>query len=111
MWWLDVETTNTWQTGSPDALARNRASLEGMTAYLVSSGARVGLYSTGRQWSQIVGTVPAGSTLTGRDSWLAGARSQADAQAACGKPSFVPAGRVTLSQYVGGALDRNQSCV
>ena len=28
-----------------------------MTAYLVSRNARVGIYSTGRQWSQIVGTV------------------------------------------------------
>jgi hypothetical protein len=111
MWWLDVETTNTWQSGSPDALARNRATLEGMTAYLVSNGARVGLYSTAQQWSQIAGTVPAGSTLAGRDSWLAGATSLASAQAACRKPALVPGGRVTLSQYVVGGLDRNPSCV
>jgi hypothetical protein len=111
MWWLDVETMNTWQSGSTDALARNRATLEGMTTYLTSLGGRVGLYSTGQQWAQIVGVVPAGSTLTGRDSWLAGATSLTSAQVACGKPAFAPGGRVTLSQYVSGGLDRNQSCV
>ena len=110
LWWLDVETTNTWQTGTPNALARNRAALEGMTAYLVSRGGRVGLYSTGQQWSQIVGAVPAGSTLAGRDSWLAGATSLGGVQAACSKPALVPGGRVTLSQYVQNGLDRAQSC-
>lgn len=110
-WWLDVETMNTWQSGSPDALDRNRATLEGMAAQLVSRGGRVGLYSTGQQWAQIVGTAPSGSPLAGLDSWLAGATSPADAQAACSQPALVPGGRVTLSQYVRGTLDRNQSCV
>jgi hypothetical protein len=109
-WWLDVETTNTWQTGSPEALARNRASLEGMTAYLLSRDAEVGIYSTGQQWRRIAGTVDPDSDLAGRDSWLAGATSLADAQAACRKPSLVPGGRVSLSQYVRDELDRNQSC-
>jgi hypothetical protein len=102
---------NTWQSGSPDALARNRATLEGMTAYLSAGGGRVGVYSTGQQWAQIVGTVPPGSTLAGRDSWLAGGTSLGGAQATCAKPALVPGGRVTLSQYVSGGLDRNQSCV
>jgi hypothetical protein len=108
-WWLDVETMNTWQSGSSAALARNRATLEGMTTFLTSQGGRVGIYSTGQQWAQIVGSVPVGSTLTGRDSWLAGATSVSGAQTACGKPALVPGGRVTLSQYVSG-LDHNLSC-
>jgi hypothetical protein len=110
-WWLDVETMNTWQSGSSAALARNRATLEGMTTYLTTQGGRVGLYSTGQQWAQIVGTVPTGSALTGRDSWLAGATSLSGAKLACRKPALVPGSRVTLSQYVQGGLDRNQSCV
>jgi hypothetical protein len=110
-WWLDVETMNTWQAGTPDALARNLAALEGMTAYLVAQGGRVGLYSTGQQWAQIVGSVPADSPVAALDSWLAGATSLGDAQAACREPALVPDGRVTLSQYVHGGLDRNQSCV
>ncbi|TFV68522.1 hypothetical protein E4P40_23300 [Blastococcus sp. CT_GayMR20] len=110
-WWLDVETMNSWQTGSADALARNRATLEGMTAHLVASGARVGIYSTNQQWAQIVGSVPATSNLAGRDSWLAGSTSLDGARAACRKPPLVPGGRVTLTQYVQNNLDRNFSCV
>ena len=109
-WWLDVETMNTWQSGSPAALARNRATLEGMTTYLTSQGGKVGVYSTGQQWTQIVGTVPEGSTLTGRDSWLAGATSPNGAEAACRRSPLVDDGEVTLGQYVQGGLDRNQSC-
>jgi hypothetical protein len=110
LWWLDVETMNTWQSGSAEALARNRATLEGMTALLVARGGRVGVYSTGQQWAQIIGAVPAGSNLAGRDSWLAGSASLPDAQASCRKPALVPGGRVTLTQYVQNNLDRNQSC-
>ena len=101
---------NTWQSGSGEALARNRATLEGMAAYLLSRGGRVGVYSTGQQWAQIVGTVPSGSLLAGRDSWLAGATSLEDAEATCREPALVPGGGVTLTQYVRDGLDRNHSC-
>jgi len=110
-WWLDVETMNTWQSGSTAALARNRATLEGMTAYLLDEDGRVGLYSTGRQWNQIVGSVPSTSNLSGLDSWLAGATSLTRAEANCGRAPLVPGGRVTLTQYVPDRLDRNHSCV
>jgi hypothetical protein len=110
-WWLDVETMNTWQEGSPEALARNRATLEGMTAYLVSRGAKVGLYSTGQQWAQIAGSVPSGSNLAGRPSWLAGSTSLTDARSDCADTPLVPRSRVTLTQYVVDGLDRNHSCV
>jgi len=110
-WWLDVETMNTWQSGSSAALARNLATLEGMTTFLTSQGGRVGIYSTGQQWAQIVGSVPLGSTLVGRDSWLAGATSRSGAQAACRKAPLAPGGRVTLGQYVQSGLDHDLSCV
>lgn len=109
-WWLDVETSNTWQNGSDDARARNRASLEGMAAYLRTRGADVGLYSTGQQWQQIVGDVPDDSPLAGLPSWLAGSSTLAEAVAACDLPPLVPEGRVTMTQYVPGDLDRNHSC-
>jgi hypothetical protein len=110
-WWLDVETMNTWQEGSAEALARNRATLEGVTAYLVSRGATVGLYSTRQQWTEIAGTVPSGSNLAGRPSWLAGSTSLTDAEADCASTPLVPRSRVTLTQYVVDGLDRNHSCV
>jgi hypothetical protein len=109
-WWLDVETMNTWQSGSTAALARNRASLEGMTAYLVSRGARVGIYSTSHQWSRIAGVVGPHSILAGRPNWLAGSTSLTGATAACRTAPLVPRGRVTLSQYVVSDLDRDYSC-
>jgi hypothetical protein len=109
-WWLDVETMNTWQSGSDEALDRNRATLEGMTAYLHSRDAEVGIYSTGQQWAEIVGTVEPDSTLAGLDSWLAGSTTRAEARAACRETPLVPEGRVTLSQYVVDGLDRNHSC-
>jgi hypothetical protein len=109
-WWLDVETMNTWQSGSSDARERNRATLEGMTDYLHSRDAEVGIYSTGRQWSQIVGTVPADSTLAGLPSWLAGATSLSGAKANCWEDALVPDGKVTLTQYVQNGWDRNHSC-
>ncbi|HEV7210459.1 MAG TPA: hypothetical protein VGN47_01955 [Blastococcus sp.] len=112
IWWLDVETSNTWQSGSSAALARNRATLEGMTAYLTAApqSGKVGLYSTPQQWSQIVGSVPASSNLAGRNSWLAGATSVSGARAACTRPNLAPGGKVTLGQYVQGGLDHDRPC-
>ena len=110
VWWLDVETMNTWQVGSVDALARNRATLEGMTDYLHSRDADVGVYSTGQQWAQIVGRVDEDSALAGLDSWLAGSVTAGQAEAACDKDPLVPDGDVVLSQYVRDEWDRNTSC-
>ncbi|MGY1846492.1 hypothetical protein [Blastococcus sp. SYSU DS1021] len=109
-WWLDVETMNTWQYGSSDARARNRAALEGMTEYLTGRGARVGVYSTGYQWGRIVSEVPEESPLAGLPSWLAGATTRIGAVAACGKPPLVPDGEVELTQYVPGELDHDHAC-
>jgi hypothetical protein len=41
VWWLDVETMNTWQTGSNEARIRNTAAIEGFGAYYVSKGAKI----------------------------------------------------------------------
>ncbi|TFV63307.1 UNVERIFIED_ORG: hypothetical protein E4P37_15040 [Bacillus sp. AZ43] len=110
VWWLDVETMNTWQVGSVDALARNRAALEGMTEYLLGQGAEVGIYSTGQQWRQIVGGVDDDSVLAGLDSWLAGSVTVRQAEEACDDDPLVPGGEVVLSQYVRDEWDRNASC-
>ena len=83
-----------------------------MTAYLVSRGAEVGLYSTAQQWAQIVGSVPDRQPAR-RPGQLAGRRRPPwprPRRPARSRP-LVPGGRVTLTQYVQGGLDRNQSCV
>jgi hypothetical protein len=110
-WWLDVETDNTWQSGSTSAQARNRATLEGMAAYLASRGATVGLYSTHTQWSQIVGSVGTASNLAGRKSWLPGATSLSGATTNCKQAPLTPGGKVTLAQYVPkNSFDSDKSC-
>jgi hypothetical protein len=110
-WWLDVEDANTWQSATSAGQARNRAALEGMTAYLITRGASVGLYAVPNQWRQIAGTVTWDSNLYRRDSWLPGATSQTGATANCRKAPLTNGGRVTLAQFVSGSLDRNLSCV
>lgn len=118
-WWLDVETMNSWQGGDADALARNTATLEGMTQLFVADGVTtVGLYSTGYQWRQIVGrtlSAPAGGprvggNLLGRPSWLAGAADDAGARLRCTSSAGLTGGPVTLVQYIVDDLDRNRSC-
>ena len=106
LWWLDVELINTW---SYDKSA-NAAALEGMTAYLQSIGARVGLYSTSYQWGLLIGQVGLTSNLRGLPSWLAGSTTRQGAVAACDEEPLVPGGRVRLTQYVPGDLDLDHSC-
>ena len=107
VWWLDVETTNSWESNR----VANTADLEGMTAAFQSQGVRgVGIYSTGYQWGQIVGTTADTSVLNGLNNWLAGATSQAGARANCALPALTSRGVVTLTQFIANRLDYNYSC-
>jgi hypothetical protein len=108
LWWLDVETVNTWQTDK----AANAADLEGMTAYFQSIGARVGLYSTNYQWGQIAGTVASTSNLNNLKSWMAGASSQSNAKSMCTTAKPLTTGSpVVLTQFVQSRLDYDYSCI
>lgn len=111
-WWLDVETGNTWQSGSYQALARNAAALEGMTAYYTYKSAAVGLYSTAVQWNQIVGTsVTASSNLNGLANWRPSGASLDNAKANCTVAPLTSGGYISLTQYVQQNLDKNHSCI
>jgi len=110
-WWLDVETENTWKTGS-FGQASNTADLEGMVAYFKNAvGSQVGLYSTSYQWGQIIGSLDSASNLNSLDSWLPGARSQTGAKNNCSSPPLTAGGQVTLTQFVSGSYDYDYSCV
>lgn len=104
LWWLDVETSNTWQAD----VAANSASLSGMVDYFKSRYLDVGLYSTSYQWNKIAGATPATSDLAGLPSWLAGG-SYLGAPADCEKNPLTPNGRVAMVQYV-MHLDNDYSC-
>jgi hypothetical protein len=107
LWWLDVETGNTW-SGDKDA---NRADLEGMADFFDSIGATVGIYSTGSQWGQIVGQVTADSSLYDLPSWLAGARTATGAKNNCSATPLTPGGKVVLTQFVSKGFDYDYSCI
>lgn len=111
MWWLDVETMNTWQSGSAEALARNTAALEGFAKYYQLKGATVGLYSTAVQWSEITGsTVSPTSNLNGLANWRPSGASLANAINNCAVAPLTTGGFISLTQYVQQNLDKNHSC-
>jgi hypothetical protein len=112
-WWLDIETENTWKTGSDFAYQSNMADIEGMVAYFRSVGiTKLGIYSTNYQWDQITGSYGRTSTkLAGLDSWLAGARNLKGAQSNCSLSALTANSQVTLTQYVSSSLDYDYSCV
>jgi hypothetical protein len=106
LWWLDVETGNTWSTD----VSANTASLEGMYAYLHGIGADVGLYSTAHQWSTIAGATSSRATIAGLPSWLAGASSATTAKTACTSHGLTPGSVVTQVQFVSAAVDYDVFC-
>lgn len=110
-WWLDVETLNSWQYGSPEALMRNAAALEGMVSHYHTRGIDVGIYSTSYQFGKIVGETRQESNLNGLDSWLAGGETREISAGKCADPPLTPSGRVVMVQYVKDNLDHNYSCL
>lgn len=90
-WWLDVETTNTWQGGTTLGLQMNIVDIQGMQYALEAAGIKWGIYSTSYQWTQI--TAGDASTFAGVPNWEPGARTQRGAQSNC----------TSLSPFTGGA--------
>jgi hypothetical protein len=104
MWWLDVETVNTW-----DGTAQQNATvLDAMAARLQGLGARVGIYSTPRMWSEIAGTWAPGLPV-----WYAtGPGTGTQAAQACSR-SFAgstPAISQWVHEVAGHDIDRNLIC-
>ena len=110
-WWLDVETVNSWESGSDSAYQNNLADLEAMVSYFQSRGITVGIYSTSYQLGSIVNTMPSGSNLNNLHSWLPGAQDLAGAQLNCLKPALTTGGRVTITQYTIQPFDYDYSCI
>ena len=114
--WLDVETANSWQSGTA-GLAMNVADLQGMVdavhAAASAAGTKaapIGVYSTSYQWGQITGTPgSSGGNLANIPDWIPGARNQSGALSNCSLPSFT-AGAVTVTQWFGHPYDGDYSC-
>ena len=106
-WWIDVEQDNTWSTST----VRNRAVVEGMVAGLRAAKKRVGIYALSNQFSEILGTVPAPSSITKLPSWVAGAKDENAALRRCDGASLTT-GRLTLVQWVDftNRVDHDVAC-
>jgi hypothetical protein len=101
VWWLDVETANSWAGDT----SLNLADISGSIDFLSSAGvAGVGIYSTGYQWGVITG----GAQLPGMANWVAGAVNAKRAEGMCGA-SFT-GGPVRLVQYASGGFDADYAC-
>jgi hypothetical protein len=106
-WWFDVETANTWQSGTAGQ-AMNVADLQGMIAGLQAAGATAfGVYSTASQWSSVVGSTALGS-LQGLPDWVPGAKTLSGAINNCKQTSFT-GGKVTITQYT-SRIDTDYAC-
>ncbi len=101
MWWLDVETTNSWS----DNLAANAQVIQGAVDFLQAQGATVGIYSTPGQWQQIAGTFAPGLPV-----WVAGAVDADDAATFCTPAYGFGGGKVWLVQYPSGDFDGDYAC-
>jgi hypothetical protein len=101
LWWLDVETENSWSS-DPQV---NIADLQGaIDAVREQSFALVGFYSTPNQWRVITG-----GWRNGLPAWMGtGELSRVAASSACRAVSFT-GGSIWLSQYT-IVLDQNVSC-
>ena len=108
-WWLDVETQNSWRTGT-SGQAMNVADLQGMIAALQHAGASsVGAYSTSSQWNVITGgTTSASGTLYRIPNWIPGATTLSGAKSNCRLASFT-AGQVVITQWT-GTPDHDYAC-
>lgn len=114
VWWLDVETGNSWQTlesaygQTAASRANDVAALDGAVAYLHSAGvSTVGFYSTAYQWTQITGGT--GLHFAANPSWIAGFSSASAAKAGCTTTGFT-GGAVQLTQYKANGLDADHVC-
>ena len=101
MWWLDIETANTWST----YLAANNADIQGMIDYLHSQSVTVGVYSTAYQWGQITG-----SATLAIPNWVAGATSASQAASWCTPSRSFTGDTVSMVQYPAGSYDGDVAC-
>jgi hypothetical protein len=102
IWWLDVETVNSWS----DVVRYNRASIQGtydaIKHYTVV--AAVGVYAYPGQWDRLTD-----SWRPGWPAWAAtGTNDRATAIRACEEPSF-SGGAIWLTQYT-RRLDEDYVC-
>lgn len=103
MWWLDVETGNSWR----DETELNVAVIQGAIDYLGTRNAGgIGIYSMGHMWEAITGGTDAFADVP---NWVAGSSTVRGARRTCIGPGF-SGGVVVLTQYLYDGFDANHRC-
>jgi len=103
-WWLDVETSNTWNTN----VVQNQNSLQGEYDAFVANGATtVGVYSTTAQWQSITGSWHNNWPSWGATTWT----TAKQAQTYCTGHEFT-GGTSYLMQYLpkNSKVDQDVAC-
>lgn len=101
MWWLDIETMNTWSQDK----SLNRLIIQGAIDYLQLQNQHVGIYSTNYQWNVIAGDFKPGLPV-----WAAGAKNKETASLRCHKDYAFTGGVVYMVQYIFNNFDHNYLC-
>jgi hypothetical protein len=102
VWWLDVETANTWD---PNPFNNGRT-IQGALDALAATGVLAGIYSTSHQFTQIAGTDAPGVPV-----WVATGADFATAVAFCDPSHAFGGGRIFLTQYGDSTgFDRDYAC-
>jgi hypothetical protein len=97
MWWLDVETANSWSSGN---LAPNRSTIQGAYARFKSIGP-AGVYSTPSAWTRITGGKFVPDVAAG--DWQ-------PAASCTGVAPFMPGTKVWLTQVTTNNVDVDTAC-
>lgn len=95
MWWLDVETGNSWSTSS---LTQNQQAIQGAVDRLNQTGLPVGVYSTASMWK----------TITGGSFTPNGLAADWVAAGSCSTP--FTSSPVWLTQATSGGVDHDTAC-
>lgn len=99
VWWLDVETANSWSTSD---LSLNRYAIQGAVDRIGQAGSS-GIYSTSAMWTRITGGnfSPIGTAA----DWVVSA-----AGGSCSTPFTSPADPVWLVQSTASGFDSDLAC-
>jgi len=95
MWWLDVETANSWSSGN---VSLNQSAIQGAVDRLNQTGLPVGVYSTASMWKTITGGTFTPNGLAA--DWVAAG--------SCSTP--FTSSPVWLTQSTSGGVDYDTAC-
>lgn len=102
MWWLDVETGNSWSSDQ----AINAATIKGALSFFTQNNMQAGVYSNSSMWNTIVGN----NFTQAVPNWLAGNSINPSGLCTNNSGAFTAGGTLYLVQYSSGNFDGDFAC-